>query len=121
MLVTSTTGSSATGDGTVRMKEPLMQSQRLAPPAPATLCCGRVPVRGILVVVGGFLMHMTLGTQLTYGEACWSVLLPVCVSVCLIVVRQCVCVPQTSISGTNMLSASNRSVLSVNVKFSDLN
>lgn len=69
-----------------------MQSQRLAPPAPATLCCGRVPVRGILVVVGGFLMHMTLGTQLTYGEACWSVLLPVCLSVCLTVVRQCVLV-----------------------------
>lgn len=74
------------------------------------------------MVVGGFLMHMTLGTQLTYGEACWSVLLPVCLSVCLTVVRQCVCVcVASSVSETNNMSAGNRSVLSVNVKFSDLN
>ncbi|XP_076438092.1 apicoplast pyruvate carrier 1-like [Babylonia areolata] len=29
---------------------------------------GRLPVKGILTIVGGFLVHVTLGTQLTYGN-----------------------------------------------------
>ncbi|XP_076467195.1 apicoplast pyruvate carrier 1-like [Babylonia areolata] len=32
-------------------------------------CCGkRVPFRGVLVVAAGFMIHLTLGTQLTFGN-----------------------------------------------------
>ncbi|XP_076456383.1 apicoplast pyruvate carrier 1-like [Babylonia areolata] len=32
-------------------------------------CAGhRLPVKGIMTIVGGFLVHLTLGTQLTYGN-----------------------------------------------------
>ncbi|KAK7091591.1 uncharacterized MFS-type transporter YhjX-like [Littorina saxatilis] len=36
--------------------------------ARVTCCKQKIPVRGILVVIGGILVHITLGTQLTYGN-----------------------------------------------------
>ena len=30
---------------------------------------GRLPLKGILTIVGGFIVHLTLGTQLTYGRS----------------------------------------------------
>ena len=30
---------------------------------------GRLPLKGILTIVGGFIVHLTLGTQLTYGKS----------------------------------------------------
>ncbi|KAK7091678.1 oxalate:formate antiporter-like [Littorina saxatilis] len=33
------------------------------------VCCGgKLPLKGILTIVGGFIVHLTLGTQLTYGN-----------------------------------------------------
>ncbi|KAL8603386.1 hypothetical protein ACOMHN_004237 [Nucella lapillus] len=32
-------------------------------------CCVRkIPIRGVLAVIGGFIIHLTIGTQLTYGN-----------------------------------------------------
>ncbi|KAK7485651.1 hypothetical protein BaRGS_00023100, partial [Batillaria attramentaria] len=37
-------------------------------PTGLTCCGGRIPVRGVFVVMGGILIHLTLGTQLTFGN-----------------------------------------------------
>ena len=36
--------------------------------ATTTGCCRKIPLRGVLAVVGGILIHLTLGTQLTFGK-----------------------------------------------------
>ena len=31
-------------------------------------CSEKIPLRGVLAVIGGILIHLTLGTQLTFGK-----------------------------------------------------